>query len=111
MDTWIIPAVLLALAIPVGVGLSRLGELFVLDVNGTSATLVRGRLPPRLWADLLDVLRRQPVASARLRVTIENGRPMLRVARGDVPETTLQRLRNVLGTWKTTQIRVGEKRA
>lgn len=111
MDTWIILAVLGALAIPVGIGLSRLGELFVVDVRDGAPTLTRGRLPPRLWNDLRDVLRRTPIGSARLRVTIEGGRPMLRVARGDVPETVLQRLRNVLGTWKTTQIRAGEKRA
>ena len=111
MDSWIILVILAVCAIPVVVGLSRLSELFVVDVNDGKATLRRGRVPPRLLADMRDVVKQPAVASASVRVTIENTRPMLRVTSGAISDAQVQRLRNVVGTWTTKQIREGARKA
>jgi len=103
--SWIILGLLALATVPIAVGMSRLGELFVLDVEGGKITVRRGALPKRLLNDFGDVVSRPGVTRAVLRATVENGRPMLRVAGGEVPDGQLQRLRNVLGLWTKEQIR------
>ncbi len=87
------------LAIPFVVALSRANELFVLELRGGQLEKVRGHVPPRLLADLEDVVRRSGAREGRLRVVREDGRPRLVLGSG-WDEGVAQRLRNVVGTWK-----------
>lgn len=85
-------------------GLWRANELFVVRATRGRIELVRGRCPQRLLNDFGDVMKRFG-GSVRVRATVEGGRPMLRVLRGEIDPARLQRLRNVTGTWTVAQIR------
>lgn len=85
--------------------LRRANELFAVLVERGRARPLRGRPPPALLAAWNDVLAQPPaVARATLRVTVEDGRPMLR-AGGGLGDEKLQRLRNVLGLWPLARLR------
>ncbi len=109
MEPWVGLAILLLLAVPLALAISRANELFCLEVRAGAPRLVRGRIPQRLLNDLADVLARPRVDHARLRAVVEDGRARLLVATGSLPESQLQRLRNVLGTYRVQEIRAGAK--
>jgi hypothetical protein len=102
--------ILALLALPLAIAIGRSTELFVLTVTRGDARLVRGRLPPRLFHDLCDVLSHPPAAAASIRVVTEGGRPRVVVSRGSLPAGQLQRLRNLVGSYQTQQIRTGKRR-
>jgi hypothetical protein len=93
---------LLLLSIPLILAIVRANELFFLRVRDGRVSVRRGRIPQRLLDDIADVLR--GVASATLRGVTEDGRPRL-YAEGDLGAEHKQRLRNLMGTWSTAQIR------
>lgn len=107
MGLWVGLVILAVLAAPLARAIWLSNELFCLDVSNGKPRFVRGRLPQRLLDDLGEVLRRPPVARARLRVVVRDGMARLFVASGRVPEGQLQQLRNVLGTFRTQEIRAG----
>jgi hypothetical protein len=110
MTTAMWPALLLlAAAIAIAVGLRRANELFVVDVGGGRARLVRGRLPPRLLADLADVARAAPSARGRVRVVVRSARAEV-VHGGGLDPATAQRVRNVVGQFGLAQLRGGRGR-
>jgi hypothetical protein len=100
---------LVALAIPFGIAISRSTELFVIKVREGKVEVVRGRLPPRLFEDIEDVLKRPPVEHGQLRVVAEQTRPKVRVT-GTISEVQAQRIRNVVGRFDIAQIRSGRRR-
>ncbi|HZO16295.1 MAG TPA: DUF3634 family protein [Polyangiaceae bacterium] len=94
---------LLALvAMPLIVAITRANELFALRISQGRLSLVRGRIPPRLFEDIGDVLRRAGVEKASLRAVSENGRAAVR---GDLPAVVMQRLRNTISLWPVAKIR------
>jgi hypothetical protein len=101
-------AILAASVIPLAIAIARASELFTAEVRHGSVRLVRGRAPTRLLDDLQDVVARPRVRAATLRVVTEQGRPQL-IARGELSETQLQQLRNVVGTWPVAKIRAGRR--
>lgn len=104
MENAVIALVLLAVVIPVAIGISRANELFVIRVARGKASVVRGGVPARLLVDIRDVVGKPALEAATLHVRVENGRPMLR-ASGRIADGQLQRLRNVVGLWTKEQIR------
>jgi Protein of unknown function (DUF3634) len=90
------------LATPLILALVRANELFYLRIRGGRVFVRRGRIPQRLLDDISDVVR--TVESATLRGVVEGGKPRL-YAEGELRSEERQRLRNVIGTWSTTQIR------
>ncbi|HEX9296263.1 MAG TPA: DUF3634 family protein [Polyangiaceae bacterium] len=90
------------LAMPLVLALVRANELFFLHVRRGRVSVRRGRIPQRLLDDISDVVR--TVESATLRGVIEGGRPRL-YAEGELRDDERQRLRNIVGTWSTAQIR------
>jgi hypothetical protein len=72
-------------------------------------TNVRGHAPRRLLQDLEDVANERPVRRGTIRVELRHTLPFL-VARGDVTERELQRMRNVLGTHKLASLRAAPRR-
>jgi len=79
-------------------------RLFFADIERGRVARLRGRAPQRLLHEITDVVSRRPVSSARITVRVRDGAAMLE-ARGDVTDTELQRLRNVLATFPLARIR------
>jgi len=77
-------------------------ELFVLTVRSGKTRLVRGKLPPSLFATLSDVMQSANVKRATLRALREQNHARLE-ARG-LNEPVLQRARNVLGTYPLAKL-------
>ncbi len=100
---------LAALSVPLVLGLRRSTELFAVEVKAGRAILKRGRLPPRLFNDIEDVVKRSAPQSAKITVVVESGLPRVRV-QGSTSEAFEQQLRNVVGAYQTAQIRAGRRR-
>ena len=103
----LVAVVLLLLASPLVVAILRANELFVVNIEQGEARLVRGRVPPRLLADVGDVVR--SVERARLHCVNEGGKPAL-YSEGTLSPAEKQRLRNVVGAWTVAQIRAGARK-
>jgi hypothetical protein len=108
MSLWIALA-LIALVVPLWVGLARINELFVLRARKGRLTLVRGKIPPRLLGDLRDVMEKAPDAEAELRAVVEDGRAVIH-ARPPLPAPLQQRLRNTISLWPLAKIRQSSRR-
>lgn len=104
---YVVPIAIALLSLPLLFALARANELFVVRWDGKQLLRVRGAVPPRLQADLADVLgnRRGPApAGVQVRVVVESERPAVKVQGALVPEMT-QRLRNTVGSWPVARIR------
>jgi hypothetical protein len=99
---------LLVASAPLVLAIVRANELFFLRVRDGGVRLVRGRVPPRLFDDVADVVRKPAVVRANLRAVNEGGRPRL-YAEGELSPEHKQRLRNVVGTWTVQQIRAAPR--
>ncbi len=109
---WLI--LMAVLLLPIAYGLRRANELFVLAVRGSALVILRGRLPPALFADLEEIVVRGRWGDAEIRVVSESGVPRLTVdggASGAVHLALEQAARNVLGRFSVAQIRAGRRRA
>jgi hypothetical protein len=96
------------LVLPIAILIHRGTELFVLRVQSGKVVHVRGRLPPRLLEDIRDVLEKPGVPDAFIRVVTDDGKP--RVLPGNtLNEMQTQQLRNIVGTYRTPQIRSGRR--
>src|SRR5262249_14280142 len=104
---WLVALILLFVASPLRVAIIPADELFVGGSVEGKTRLVRGRLPPRLLADINDVV--QAVAGARLHCLNEGGKPTLYAA-GKISSAETQRLRNLVGTYSVAQIRSGARK-
>lgn len=92
---WFALGTLALLALIWSAGRSR--ELFVLAIEKGRTTVRRGQPPASLLEGLCDVFARAAVERATVKVLRSEGRARLK-ARG-IDEPTLQRARNVLGTF------------
>jgi hypothetical protein len=81
---------------------SRARELFVLSVRRGELLVVRGSLPFELFEALSDVVERGKVQHTTIRVAKTDGHA--RLTADGVDEFTLQRLRNVVGTFKLKRL-------
>ena len=97
----------LLLSAPLTLAVVRANELFFVRITNGRMAVRRGRIPQRLLDDMGDVL--QSVERATLRGVVEGGRPRL-YADGELGPDQKQRLRNVIGTWSTAQIRAAPRR-
>ncbi len=109
MNLLVALSILLVLAIPLAVAISRSNEVTVLDVEAGSIRVRRGRIPQRLLNELADVVRRPKVVRAVVRIVAEGGHPRV-IASGDLGEAQLQQLRNVVGTFRLAEIRNAPRR-
>jgi hypothetical protein len=104
----VLALVALVASAPLVLAIVRANELFFLRVRDGGVRLVRGRVPPRLFDDVADVVRKPAVMRADLRAVNEGGRPRL-YADGELSPEHKQRLRNVVGTWTVQQIRAAPR--
>ncbi|HVU03284.1 MAG TPA: DUF3634 family protein [Polyangiaceae bacterium] len=88
----------------------RANELCAVRLSGGEATLVRGRAPRRLLADVAEIAARAPTVSMEFSVVNEGGAPRLLVRSGAAPETIVQQLRNVAGQHQLVHFRTGVSR-
>lgn len=106
----LLPALLLLLAVPLVVAMTRANELFVLRAQDGELRRVRGRIPLRLLDDLAAVLGHGGVTDIELRGVIEDGRPKIYASgQEDVPRAVRQQVRNVVGQWQVAAIRQAPK--
>ena len=98
--------VLLLLGAPLVFSLRRWNELFVIDVREGKARFIRGKIPPRLLDDIVDVVSRSALTAGQIRVVKEDGRPRV-TARGNFEASQIQQLRNVVGTYPLARILAG----
>ena len=107
-----VPLVLAMVALlasaPLVLAIVRANELFMLRVRDGAVRVVRGRVPPRLFDDVADVVRKPAVVRADPRAVSEGGRPRL-YAEGELSPEHKQRLRNVIGSWTVQQIRAAPR--
>ncbi len=106
----LIPLLLLALCVPLVLGLVRANELFYLRVRGGAVRHVRGRIPQQLLADIDDVVQTTEVGDAEIRAVVEGGAPAVYVHGPKIPRALRQRLRNTISLWPVAKIRNAPKR-
>lgn len=104
---WLVAVVLLLVASPLVIAIMRANELFVVKIEEGKARLVRGRVPPRLLAEVSDVV--HAVVRAKVHCVNEGGKPTL-YSEGMLSPEQKQRLRNVVGAWSVAQIRTGTRK-
>ncbi|MFW5921274.1 MAG: DUF3634 family protein [Polyangiales bacterium] len=75
---------------------TRANEVFRISVRDGELLVIRGHVPPGLYAEIEDVVRRGRVERASIRAVKSGGNARL-VVQGASPGTA-QRLRNVFGT-------------
>lgn len=92
---WFVLGTLAIVALIWSAGRSR--ELFVLSVDEGRTTVRRGQPPGSLLEGLSDVFARAAVKRATVKIVKSDGR--VRVEATGLDEFTLQRARNVLGTY------------
>jgi hypothetical protein len=105
----LIPLLLLVLAIPLVVAILRANELFVLRWNGQKLRLARGQIPPRLLADLDDIVRADAPEELELRGVVEDQRTRI-YPRGALTDAQKQQIRNAVGQWPVAKIRSARRR-
>lgn len=104
-------ALLAVLVVVLGIGAlswaaTRARELFVMSVRAGRTEVVRGQAPPALLEGLRDVFARAAVKKATVKIVRAGDRA--RVEATGLDEATLQRARNVLGTFPAHKL-VGKR--
>jgi len=80
--------------------------LFELVVMDGRIVKSQGRIPPRLLADVSDVIERADLNRVRIRCVVRGGRPAL-LFEGEIGDGERQMLRNVVGQFDKSEIRGG----
>ena len=91
------------------VGARRGKELFRIVVRDGQPRLERGRLPTALFDEVCEVVKRERLQRAVIRVVLDAGKPRL-MLRADATAAA-QPLRNVLGRFSLVELRTGRMRA
>jgi uncharacterized protein DUF3634 len=104
----LIPALLVALSIPLVIALVRANELFYLRVRGEEVRAVRGRIPPALLSDIRDIVRAAPFGEGSIRGVVEDRRVQI-YAEGELSQAQRQQLRNVVAMWPIAKIRAAPR--
>lgn len=90
-------------------GLRRAALLFTVTVRNGQVARVRGRVPPRLLAEIEDIIAQASVTNAHFEAKTRDGSPVLHFE-GEMDPTTIQQMRNVMGQFTVGQIRNSPKR-
>ena len=82
---------------------SRMNELFCVSVRDGRVMVVRGRVPPSLVHDIVDIAKRQKLQRGTIRGVRTDG--YARLVTSGIDEGTTQRLRNVFGQHSLQKLR------
>ena len=110
MSNWFWLLLVCSILLAFGYALRRERELFALSAVQGKLTVLRGRLPQALFSALSEIVARERLDRAELRVVSESGSPRLQVL-GAGHAGLEQAARNVLGKYNVAQIRHGRLRA
>lgn len=89
-------------------GLKRAATLFTLKVRKGRIVRSSGTIPPRLMADIADIVERAGVVQAKIKGLVKDGKPVLSF-NGEMSPSVEQQMRNVVGQFSTAQIRQGSR--
>lgn len=92
--TFVTILVVAAVVAVVAIVLSRANELFCVSVRSGRCLIVRGHVPPSLWRELRDVMKRAR-ATGTVRAVKSGGTP--RLVFSGIDPSTQQRVRNAFG--------------
>lgn len=98
-------AIVFCVAAAIGYLAWRATIVFELVTQAGTVTSARGRMPPEMYRDMVDVLRRAR-ATGRVRGRLRSGEVGIEVTDG-LGEDVAQRLRNVAGRFRAAQIKTG----
>lgn len=89
-------------------GIQRAGTLFTVVVKKGRISRTQGRIPPRLFQEIQEILERAGVTHAKIRGVLRDGEPVLQFD-GEMSPGTQQQMRNVMGQFTSAEIRGGKK--
>ncbi len=89
--------------------LSRANELFCVSIRAGRCLVIRGRVPPKLWRELVTVVEQAKIVHGTVRAVKRDGAARL-VMEGIEPRTQ-QRLRNALGSAGLSTMKFGTSEA
>ena len=98
--------ILVGLGAPLALSLARSTELFVIRICDGKTKFARGRIPFELLTEIRDVVAREQLPDATLKVVVEEAVPRL-IAPSSIPHGEIQQLRNLVGRFSVAQIRAG----
>ncbi len=107
MELLVLLALALGLVLALHVSARNANLLALIRVAEGKAELVRGRLPPRLWFDLEDVVQRNRTPSGEIRLVATGGQARVEASR--LSEDAVQQIRNAVGQYSLPQLRRGTK--
>jgi hypothetical protein len=85
---------------------TRANELFCVSIRDGSCLVIRGRVPPKLWRELVTTAQVNGLVRGTIRAVKEGGAARL-VTDGISPDVT-QRLRNSVGSAGLNAMRLGQ---
>ena len=88
--------------------LKRAATLFTVVVREGRIARSSGRIPPRMMAEISEIIETAGVSHAKIRGVTRDGRPVLQFE-GEMDTGIQQQMRNVVGQFTTGQIRSGRK--
>jgi hypothetical protein len=89
-------------------GLKQSTILFTVVIRDGKVSKTRGRIPPRLMAEIRDIVSRAGVTQARFVAVSRDGVPVLRF-HGEMDPGLAQQMRNVVGQFSVGEIRSGQQ--
>jgi hypothetical protein len=104
---WIVALGLVGFVVFVLVSAEATRRILVVDVEAGQIVKLEGRAPADLTSDVEDVLRRSG-ATGQVVLRLEASRIVVR-SKGALDETTMQRLRNVVGRFPVARLRTARR--
>ncbi len=89
-------------------GLKRASILFSVSIRDGQVAKVRGNIPPRLMAEIRDIVARAHVTQGEIKAVSRSGEPKL-LFEGEMDAGMAQQMRNVVGQFTVGQIRTGQR--
>lgn len=89
-------------------GLKQASILFTVTIREGKVSRVRGRIPPRLMAEIRDIVQRAGVTHASFVAVSRGGQPVLHF-KGEMDPGLAQQMRNVVGQFSVGEIRTGQE--
>lgn len=105
----LVATALIAAVVALTIAAGRARELCVLSVRDGRLLIMRGALPPAVFQALADVVARARTPRGTIRIMRDGERG--RVSASGLEETTLQRVRNVIGTYPLVRLLAGARAA
>ena len=101
---WIILAICVAVIVALVVSADRRRTLVVIGFERGHARVTRGRVPPRVLAEIRDVAERNRLAKGSVTLRRESGEVRVDLVGVEDPRAA-QQLRNVIGRFRLAELR------